>query len=156
MRIIFVVLITILFAVLPVRARLGETEDQCIARYGTPIQVANPCEQGVHYQGLIFKKNNYNIVIYILSGRCGLLLIQKMDKSQLSDDEIQTLLDDNSEGHDWQKMNEDSTFRHWIRDDGAQAKYALLDHDLTLMSKAFLIAEKAREKAEDDNKLKGF
>lgn len=157
-RILLTVLFIAFFTALPSHARLGETEDQCIARYGTPTQVANPGADGTidNYRTLYFSKGDYSISAAFLNGHCGVFAIQKSDKSDLSSNEIQILLDANSDGHTWKKSDEISVDQNWIRDDGCKAEYTTLSHYLVLMSKEILTDSTVKQKADEAQKLNGF
>ena len=150
-----VTLLFLLLLTLPARARLGETEDQSIARYGQPISVKDVDGEN-DYRTLEFRKNGYFIMAYFLNGKCALLGLNKDDKSEFSDNEIQALLDDNSEGHAWAKNDTNSTNREWDRDDGALAQYYIFKDSLFICTKNYIIAENIRKKAVEDKKLQGF
>ncbi len=154
--IFFVVLFVILVVALPARARLGETEDQCIARYGTPTEILDADKAQVPYRTLNFIKGNYNVGAAFIDGHCECLCIQRTDNSDLSDNEIQILLDANSDGHTWKKSTETSVYHQWLRDDGTLAHYDTDRHMLALMSKVFIANMAAKQKAAEAQKLNGF
>lgn len=157
MRSIFFAVLSIFFVVsLPARARLGETENQCIVRYGTPTQILDPDKAPFPYRTLCFTKGDCNVCAVFLNGYCGFIFIQKNDKSDLSDNEIQALLQANADGQTWQKSTQSSTDQVWFRNDQAEARYDAVDRYLTFASKDYLTAEDARKKAAEDEKLKGF
>lgn len=157
MRAFFIAAIAAVFlAMLPAHARLGETEDQCIARYGPVLKRGTSYTTGKPLPALVFIKNDYLFYAILLDGKVGFLSLQKTDKSELSDNEINTFLDANSENQKWTSHGVISGIEAWFRDDGSQAQYDPADHSLCLILKAYGDAQTAAEKAAEDQKLKGF
>jgi hypothetical protein len=164
MRIAFLIVAVglLLSGIVSAQARLGETEDQCITRYGTPIHVLNPGEilnpgdKGALYRTLIFIKGDYVVVIYLLNGKCSFLSVQRTDKVALGDGEIELLLSANIGGLTWQKTSANNANQYWVRTDGAEAKCSLDNLSLTFYSKDILAAEHARHQANEAKSLNGF
>jgi hypothetical protein len=135
------------FATLSARARLGETEDQIISRFGTPAD-APKFEgdlPGVTYK--LFSKQNFNIYVGLIDGKSAYECYQT--DSGVDNALIRQLLDIESEGHKWgrpQKWSDWNSGR--IRDDGAVAyvwKSAFIAE-----SKEFAEMESARRKETAD------
>jgi hypothetical protein len=150
-------LIVVLFALalIPARARLGETQDQCNQRYGTPLKVV---EAGgdFNYRTVFYMKNGYTICASFINGVCAMLYVAKADNSELSDNEQEALLAASSEGKKWTKADIISMQTVWNRDDGAKAQYEPLKHTLMFLSKAYMAAETERAKVEENKKLQGL
>jgi hypothetical protein len=107
-------------ATLSAHARLGETEDQIIARFGTPADAPkfNDDLPGVAYK--LFSKQNFNIYVGLIDGKSAYECYQA--DGGVDDALIQQLLVIESEGHTWgrpQKWSDWNSGR--IRDDGAVA-----------------------------------
>ncbi|PTY01001.1 hypothetical protein DB346_15470 [Verrucomicrobia bacterium LW23] len=78
------------------RARLGETLEQCVARYGTPVAFDHGRKEEVKaLASVTFKKGNVLIMTIILQGKCVCILYSKRgegDKIEAWDDDDLTLL----------------------------------------------------------------
>lgn len=143
-------------AVLPAYARLGETEDQCIARYGAVVKQDQITSYGLSLPALGFVKNGYIIMVAFLSNKAGMIEISKQDGSDISENEITNFLDANSGGQKWNKQNAFSVDSNWMREDGAKAQYDPFQKNLTLATKEFEAAMEAAKKADEDKKTQGF
>lgn len=83
----------------PCFARIGETEKQCIARYGKPVKRLE--------KGIIFSKDQMKIYVTFADGKADCIWLQKTDKDQpgralpISQEEIDGFLKANGEGYTW-------------------------------------------------------
>ncbi len=82
------------------QARIGETEAQCVARYGKPVKVLP--------KGLLFAKNGMRIYVTFSGGVADCIFLQKADGAEakskalpISEGEIQKFLSENSHGCQW-------------------------------------------------------
>jgi hypothetical protein len=109
----------------PAWARLGETEEQLIARYGQETGK----ESGSIWNKAVpdciqFQKSGFFIVVWLLNGISSEEYIAKNDyiregkHDPLTPDETKTLIDANAQGHVWHKVKSGTK---WLRDDGAIA-----------------------------------
>jgi hypothetical protein len=101
-------------------ARLGETEEQIINRFGTPADAPKFEDDlpGVSYK--LFSKQNFNIYVGLIDGKSAYERYQT--DNGMDDALIRQLLTIESEGHRWgrpQKWSDWNSGR--IRDDGAIA-----------------------------------
>jgi hypothetical protein len=121
------------------RANLGETEAQCIARYGSESDV----QDGLGYHQVGDKTATFhakfsgvmlNIRVIFLNGRDCHEAISNADDSQgLSVDQMKAVLDSNRAGQDWHKgravyhsdRHDTAGAIAWKRDDGAIATFWL-------------------------------
>jgi hypothetical protein len=83
-------------------AALGETLDQTIQRYGPVLKKTQsthlpPSEATVQYE---FFKNDFRIQVSFVNGKCAWILYMK-DNQPIFETELQTLLDNNTEGSVW-------------------------------------------------------
>jgi len=155
--------------ILPAEARLGETEEQCVARYGSP----EPSKPGVdNGNTLVFKKNGIEIDARFENGKCVDLSFSKEDGTDFTDDEISTLLSLNSQGLVWKvnpnpiQFSGSKTVAEWTRADGANASHWLSDPGFPtpfcfeICTKEYndkMVAQNAADaKARAAQKLQGF
>ena len=82
------------------QARIGESKERCIERYGNPVQVLE--------KGLLFVKNGRKIYITFNQGVADCIFVQKLDPSSehpkvlpLSEPEISQYLSENGQGCTW-------------------------------------------------------
>ncbi len=84
----------------PLHARLGETQEHCILRYGNPVQYLP--------KGILFLKDGMKIYITFTAGLADSIFLQKIDSSApqrakpISESEIKQFLSENSGGCQWQ------------------------------------------------------
>jgi len=80
-------------------ARIGETESQCIARYGKPVKFLE--------KGTLFIKGQLKIYVAFSGGKAESIWLQKTDPERptlampISKEEIDSFLIANSQGHQW-------------------------------------------------------
>ncbi len=144
--------VALLVSVIPCQARLGETWNQCIARYDAPISdvhVGKPEQDEIHVR---FATRGFFIDVVFLGGISESETFYKFDDSAVNEGEVQRLLDANAGTGKWSPSKEPSVDPLWVRDDGAIASYDLFKHKLSFFGKKF--GEMAN--AEQDAKMKGF
>lgn len=109
-------LLFILLLPLTARARLGETLEECIARYGKPVKVnpGNSPEARKIAAGYEFKKNNLRItcVIYSDTGTCCTVFYKNWDNSKMARDDQYRILGAIEEPGNWRPM-EDQDGKAW-------------------------------------------
>jgi hypothetical protein len=153
----FFLLFTLFLGTVPSRARIGETWDQCIDRYDSPISDAHiGVIQGSKEIVARFAKSGYFIDVVFLDGISGSEIFRKIDRSEFTDLEKNTLLDANSGNEKWTRSTEPSVDEIWIRDDGATAGYRLFEHSFAIFSKKYDEKVDAQVSADQKNKLKDF
>jgi hypothetical protein len=138
---------------LPAHARLGETEDQCIARYGAPTSPAvDNNDNGVPTHEMFFQKDGYAITVNFLNGKAGTVQFWKKD---ISHDDINALLEANAQGGTWAVDDSpDYSGDAWHRNDGAEARAIL--NDITFISPEMQAAFDAARKAKDAQNTQGL
>ena len=81
------------------QARIGESRERCIERYGKPVQILK--------KGLLFAKNEMRIYITFSHGLADCIFLQKLDAvSQkkalpIPEAQIKQFLSENSRGYTW-------------------------------------------------------
>jgi hypothetical protein len=150
-------------------ARLGDTQDQLVARYG-PGANAGAATAAYPVSVMTFHKQNWYIIVKLINGISVGESFQKQGGP--TDEDVTTLLALNSEGHEWKSATPNQTAlqslfhsfaterKAWQRDDGA---YAFLPGPLltalTIQSKQLLDADAAKadaDKKAKESSLKGF
>ena len=133
-------------------ARIGETLDESIARYGAIIAQTTAPDGGQFYT---FAKGQYSIIIELDEhGRTSVIVYRKSDNSDMSDDEKQNFRDAESGGEKWTQ----STWRIWQT--SRIAAFYELDpqgHDMfIIMTMERAVAETEKAKAAQKDAQKGF
>jgi hypothetical protein len=123
-------------------ARIGETEQECAARYGEPIKK-------LPNDSLLYQKADLNIFITFFNGKADAIAYRKIAKDQqLSENEVEILLNDNSGGVPWKKREGTSVDREWVTENGELlATYDSGDHLLMVGTKDYLAREEAKKDA---------
>ena len=136
-------------------ARIGETLDQCKARYGEPVTV-----DGDTYT---FMKNGLLVIVEFYENKVDLIGFRKAEENALSiaadmsDNEIQTILSANGNGNNWRKREVISINKEWEAEDVTMfAQYITMQNILMIFTKEYLARFDAAKKAKENNNLKGF
>lgn len=85
-------------------ARIGETPEQCEVRYGKPVRIEKKDESK------IYLKTGFRINIFFIEGKAVTMIFEKMDKDlsrishQITTNEVQSLLQSNSGGKEWEEV----------------------------------------------------
>jgi hypothetical protein len=151
MKIQFLTLFLIVSLTGPAWARLGETEDQLIARYGDPTNKGSGGPVGEKTSWIHFKKSGFDIEVILFNGVSSQEHITNSQGDGMTTQEIKTLLDANAQGHAWKEL---SGGQNWQRDDGALA--SINGSGLLFQSKELIDAEAAAYKAAHARSLEGF
>ena len=135
------------------RARLGETFEECKARYGDPVKVFQA--------GPVFIKGDFQIQIAFYDGKAGLIVFMKASglagvHEPLSDTEIATLMRANGSKSPW-KQEKDSPpgGRGWVTEDGLL--FAMYEkNQLWIGTKAGMTRYFRDAAAKEKMKMEGF
>ena len=156
------------------RANLGETEAQCIARYGSESDIQND----IGYRQVGDKAASFNIKtasgsldvrVTFLKGLSCHETISNADASRgLSEDQMKAILDSQSAGFKWRKRktvyhtdrsDETSETENWLRSDGATANFLMsgkaasgdLSGEVELSTKEYTLAQHFYDKENGAN-----
>ncbi len=137
-------------------ARIGETLEQCQARYGNPVEVTKTMTR--------FKKGDMNIMVGgFYNGKVDNIAYCKGEKNDLgifdemSENEIQNFLKANGGEKGWNKSKKISMNKEWLTEDGEIfAVYVITTNILFICTKKWIAGEEAKTKAEENKKLEGF
>lgn len=145
-------LLTLVIAMLvvPVSARIGETPEQLVARYGKSKPSKDASE-------LSFEKNGLVIFATLWDGVCHsirFLSVKPGEEAgrQLTRDEIQLLLTANSGGVEWFENKKNS----WISVDAKRSAFIFSDGALCIVTADFIAHEIASRKKESPERTDGF
>jgi hypothetical protein len=143
------------FSFLPCRAKLGDNLDQCIARYGKPLSTSMVLylpRENCYF----FGKNDFVICAEMFKGTVAGEAILKANKTAMSDNEINAILDAESVGLSWSEPSIPSINRLYIRDDGARAVYDTMQRTLSVLTKDYLAAMTSQRRKNLQDELKDF
>jgi hypothetical protein len=130
-------------------ARLGETINECIRRYGEPLKADE--EKKI----LGFQKGVFFVMCIFLDGKCESISFKKEDESAFSVSEFEGLREANGGGLEWSQRPDDPLM--WFTQE--PTRHAVLA-DLTTMIAFYTDAHAKRENAakaaEEKKKLEGF
>jgi hypothetical protein len=132
-------------------ARIGETEQECAARYGEPTKT-------LPNNSLLYEKSDLNIFIIFFNGKADAIAYGKIAKGQqLSENEIELLLKSNSGGVPWQERAVISMNRNWETENGELlANYNTVGHLLMIATKDYFARQKDKTDAKEGQNLEGF
>ena len=131
-------------------ARIGETMDEAVKRYGEVVHHGNVHGEEVYS----FTKNGFNILAHFYEGKIDRIIYSKESRGKLTDEEINTFVRANNHGR---PMNEDLPYI-WIGKDVA-ATYSQWPHGawhLDIKARTFGHRRIVSKKAIEKPKLEGF
>jgi len=111
-RILVLVVISSITLSGTVFAALGDTEEAVADLFGKPVDQGFPNARGVTTNS--YQKGNYMILVQFLAHLSLAESYTRVDKQELSNNEISALLDGNSNGRGWEK---DPDKMEWVRSD---------------------------------------
>ena len=126
----------ILFCLLsiPLRANLGETVEQCVARYGKPIGFSE-ANAKTPFGTVVFTAGPYTLVVFLVQVKEVGAKVTKTDKSAFSEAEMQTIMNADSTPGAWIPTTSiDETCLSWTRADKATVLYDKTRHILMFTS----------------------
>jgi hypothetical protein len=137
-------------------ARIGETEQECAARYGEPIKTFPD-------NSFLYQKADLGILITFFNGKADAITYRKIATNvlgkgeEISENEIEILLKSNSGGVPWKKRVVISMNKNWETENGELlATYITFENWLMVGTKDHLAREKAEKAAKEGQKLEGF
>jgi hypothetical protein len=126
----------VLFSLLtiPLRANLGETVEQCVARYGRPIGYSEASSKSP-FGTVVFTATGYTLIVFLIHNKEVGARVSKLDKSAFTDAEMQTILGADSAGSPWTPAaSADPACLRWTRGDKAAVLYDKEKHMLIFTS----------------------
>jgi hypothetical protein len=143
----------------PALARIGETREQCEARYGKPVEVWKDGSTTVH------EKSGLRVKCHYYEGICDHLMFSNLAKDAegrrlpVTETEFKTLLEANSSGQPWKKGVEDPATHNtlWSSGNDLSAMHNTgPEAFLSISTKASLERTRAKHAADKESRLKGF
>ena len=157
MKIAFLTLLFTVAITAPAWARLGETEDALVARYGPPLsEFDQKGEEGkIPMVKLTFQKNGFEIEASVAGGLSVQETFKKVNGDVLTTEEARYLLNANAQGFGWEAPQTTGEVKRWTRDDGAVAKL-VGGRMFYIMTKELIDAETTAKKLEQAPSLQGL
>ncbi len=139
------------------QARLGETPDQLVARYGQPLNEADQKADGakIPLAAVTFQKNGFQIDVTITEGVSSQEIFKKINGQSMTVSEARVLLAANAQGREWGPQQKGGGEFIWIRDDNAVARLAT-DGSMIIRSHQLTAEEAIAKKLEQKPTLDGF
>ncbi len=142
----------------PLFARLGESLEECKARYGEPYEVLQESSTAC------FNKAGLTVIIQFDKGRAaGIVFHKKKEAGEtviapLSDTELVALLASNSGGATWVEREDLDLVKkiYDTKDESRLAIYDKIQHRLSFFTMAYLNMIEAKKEAEEAKNLNGF
>jgi hypothetical protein len=129
----------ILFSLLtiPLRANLGETVEQCVARYGKPVGFSE-ANAKMPFGTVAFSATGYTLIVFVMNNKEVGARVSKNDKSAFTDAEEQNIMSaDSMAGSPWvPAASDDPTTVKWTRGDKATVFYDKQKHVLIFTAQA--------------------
>ena len=157
MRIVLLTLLVIVGVTANAKARLGETADQLVARYGQPLSEVDQKGEGdkIPLANVVFQKGGFEIDVTITNGVSVSEIFKKLNGSAITTNEARYLLTANGQGREWEAPRLVGGDKIWTRDDNATAR---LSHDgsMIIRSRDLVVEEAAAKRIEQRPSLDGF
>jgi hypothetical protein len=135
-----VAIVLLSLMLLPARANLGETVQQCVARYGRPIGYSE-AEPKNPFGTVAFSATGYTLIIFLLNNKEVGARVSKQDKSAFTDAEMKTIMGADLGGSQWNSVaSPDPTSLTWERGDKATVLYDKDKHVLIFSSQEMVAA----------------
>jgi hypothetical protein len=156
MKITLLTLFFIVSVTITARARLGETADQLVARYGQPLQETDQKADGdkIAAAEVVFQKGGFTIDVTLTDGISVEEKFNKINGEAMTVAEVRTLLNANTQGYGWEAPRTIEGQKKWMRDDGTVAELA--GGFLIITSKELIAKEMTAKKLEAKPSLEGF
>ena len=136
-------------------ARIGETPEECVKRYGKPTKIVKERNQ------LLFKKAGFLISVQFLSGKAGSVFYVKsktdvLDRPlEISPNERQILLKSNAAAG-WEKSESSIIDEVWINTKNRLSATYNTENILVVISLEKARANKKKRESKEEEGLKGF
>ena len=139
------------------RARLGETADQLVQRYGQPLSENDQKGEGdkIALAEVVFQKGGFQVNVTVVDGISVEEIFKKVSGRPLSVSEVRILLGANSQGREWDSPSVVNGDKVWTRDDSATARLNQ-DGSLSIKSRELVVKETTAKKLQSAPSLDGF
>jgi hypothetical protein len=139
-------------------ARLGESPDQLVARYGQPLSEDDQKAEGAKVAAnvVVFQKGGFEIQVTVTDGYSVAESFKKINGDAFTLSEVRYLLSANSQGHGWEAPQKIQGQQVWARDDAAAARLNEEGTLFSITSKELMNAQATAKKLERQPSLEGF
>lgn len=153
----FIILLSLFLFPISSNARLGETPEQLIARFGTPIRKNDvPTFQNAVNMGFI--SGNYEIRVLLIDGIAE--RVSYVKKTMFEGDELPQIMQNNSQGFTWGNPYDKSGYTAWDRSDGGCCSYVYTPHrddwTIEIQSGTIMRLEREKKNQQRNSTMKGF
>jgi hypothetical protein len=157
MRIALLTLVFIATASICAMARIGETPDQLVARYGQPLNETDQKGEGakIPLARVTFQKGGFEIDVTITGGVSVQEIFKKINGQPITVDEARILLAANAGPYTWSAPQKTPDAQIWTRDDSAVAQLSS-DGSMIIRSRQLAQEEVAAKNLEAHPSLEGF
>ena len=104
-------------------ARIGETLEECVERYGDPIESPTPDELLQGAVNVPFLSSGIIRDVTFWRGKAAEIFFYNEDNSTISKAQSEILLEDNADSCTWTKVAEDLDSRRWQTSNGERRAY---------------------------------
>jgi len=138
-------------------ARIGETPDQLVARYGQPLNETDQKAEGakISLARVTFQKGGYQIDVTISGGLSVQEAFKKINNQPITVEEARLLLSANAQGLEWSAPEKKADAMIWTRDDNAVAQLSN-DGSMIIRSRQLTAEEITAKRLEQHPSLEGF
>ena len=156
MRILIIIMLAL--TAVPCSARLGETLDQCVARYGPALSSFDTWSKGAFGdKSVTFSKNGYLVVVTFSQNKAVCEFFSKLDKTDLSETEQGALLDLESKGWHFEVIpDQQGNISYLRKDNQVQGTYLSAGKKLVICTSGYVAANEQFQKNIQKTKLNGF
>jgi hypothetical protein len=157
MRIALLTLVFIGTVTISAHARIGETPEQLVARYGQPLNEVDQKAEGakISLARVSFQKGGYEIDVTISGGTSVQEIFKKINNQPITVEEARILLNANAQGLEWSAPQKKTDAFVWTRDDNAVAQLSS-DGSMIIRSHDLVIEEATAKHLEQRPSLDGF
>jgi hypothetical protein len=157
MRITLLTFVFIVTVSASAQARLGETPDQLVARYGQPLKEDDQKAEGakISMANVVFQKGGFEIDVTITGGFSVQEIFKKLNGSPITVPEARILLAANSQDHEWNAPVKTKESLVWTRDDNAVATLSS-NGSMVIRSRELAAEEAGAKSLEEHPTLDGF
>ncbi|HEV3273139.1 MAG TPA: hypothetical protein VGZ93_13250 [Candidatus Methylacidiphilales bacterium] len=108
---------------IPLRANMGETVEQCVARYGRPVGFSEAGPKSP-FGTLVFSAAGYTLIVFLVHNKEAGARVSKTDKSAFTDAEMKNIMSADSAKFPWTPTpGDDPSCLKWTRGDKATVLY---------------------------------
>jgi hypothetical protein len=157
MRIALLSVVFVIAITATAQARLGETPDELVARYGQPLKEDDQKAEGakIPLANVSFQKGGYEIDVTITDGVSVQEIFKKINGQPLTVPEAHILLAANSQGREWGPQQKTQDAFIWTRDDNAVAQLSS-DGSMIIRARQLNVEESIAKHLEQHPSLEGF